>query len=65
MDGMQYKKKPKGKQPRKPVKSFGEFASSFASELKSLGDGVRKGPKTDFVANPDVAKKPKKKPSGS
>ena len=50
-----------GKQPRKPAKSFGEFASSFADELGKLGKAVTRGPKTDFVANPDVAKGPKKK----
>jgi len=52
---------PKGKQPRKAASSFGEFASTFAKELGSLGKTVRKGPKTDFVANPDVAKKKAKK----
>ena len=55
----------KGKQPRKAVSSFGEFASTFAKELGSLAGSAKRGPKTDFVARPTVAKKKKKKRSGS
>ena len=43
-----------GKQPRKPAKSFSEFASSFADELGSLASAARKGPKTSYANTADI-----------
>ena len=52
---------PKGKQPRKPSKSFGEFASSFAKKLGSLVNKDKRTKTMIYTENPDIAQGPKKK----